>query len=232
MKASEKKEILEIFEARVRDSLIESHKKNTLKLNNLKPFKINRFLWHYLAAYLEGNTNPKSLAKVLVYPRVLGTSITTSFGVFMQGFLTDVLSAYGSTTSGIDIEFIGRDGRKKYCQLKSGPDAINRDDVKTIKDHFKGVINLAKTNKLKVDVNDMLFCVLYGEPEEKNTFMSELEKDYTVLVGNEFWTEFTNDESFYDDLIDKVSKVAKEVNMKSTVDQVINDLALDIKKIK
>ena len=60
--------------------------------------------------------------------------------------------------------------------------------------------------------------------------MTELERDYKVLVGNEFWTEFTGDDNFYSDLIDKVSEVAKEVNMKSTVDKVINDLAAEIKK--
>jgi hypothetical protein len=70
----------------------------------------------------------------------------------------------------------------------------------------------------------------YVEPEEKNSFMTEPERDYKVLIGNEFWTEFTGDDSFYYDLIDKVSEVAKEVNMKSTVDQVINDLAAEIKK--
>jgi len=232
LNASEKKKILEKFETWVKESLIKSHKKNTIKLNKLKSFKINPFLWRYLATYLEGNTNPESLAKVLVYPRVLGTSITTTFGSNMQSFITNELIAYGSTTSGIDIEFIGQDGRKKYCQLKSGPDAINRDDVKTIKDHFQGVRNLARTNNLKVEVNDMLFCVLYGEPEEKNTFMTELERDYKVLVGNEFWTEFTGDDSFYYDLIDKVAEVAKEVDMKSTVDQVINQLAEEIKGSK
>ena len=231
MKTSEKKVILEKFGVWVRESLIKNHKKNTLALSKLKSFKINPFLWRYLATYLEGNTDPDSLAKVLIYPRVLGTSITTSFGTNMQAFLTKDLEAYGSSTSGIDIEFIGQDGRRKYCQLKSGPDAINRDDVKTIKDHFKGVINLARTNNLRVDINDMLFCVLYGDPKEKNTFMIELQSDYKVLVGNEFWTEFTGDDSFYGELIDKVSEVAKEVNMKSTVDQVIKQLAAEIKAI-
>ena len=32
------------------------------------------------------------------------------------------------------------DGEKKYCQLKSGPDTINKDDVETIAGHFKSVI--------------------------------------------------------------------------------------------
>jgi len=229
---SEKQNILNKFQLWFKEGLIESHKKNTLKCAKLSTFNINPFTVNYLSNFLEGNSDPRSLAKVLVYPRVLGTSVSTTFGTQMQTFLTKVLDAYGSTTSGIDVEFIGRDGRRKYCQLKSGPDALNRDDVKTIKDHFKGVINLARTNNSMISVNDMLFCVLYGEPDRKNSFMKELEADYPVLVGNEFWTEFTGDEGFYNDLISKVSEVAKEVNMKSVVENVIDDLAQEIKDSK
>ena len=106
-----------------------------------------------------------SLAKVLVYPRVLGTSITTSFGTSMQKFISTVLKGYGSTTSGIDIEFIDQiDGRKKYCQLKSGPDALNNYDVTTIINHFKSAKRLAKTNNLIVSSEDFIFCTVYGEP--------------------------------------------------------------------
>lgn len=75
----------------------------------------------YLANFLTGNSSPKSIAKALIYPRILGTSITTSFGTNIQKFTNDVLDAFGSTTPGIDIEFIDRiDGHKKYCQMKSG----------------------------------------------------------------------------------------------------------------
>ena len=224
----EKQELLKKAEVFFQE-IIDGHYKNIVKLKSLKVFDINPFIWHYISNCLEGDSDPKSLAKALIYPRVLGTSITTSFGTKMQQFIT-TLGAYGSTTQGIDIEFTGSDGKKKYCQLKSGPNALNRDDVKTIADHFKGVRNLAKTNNLDVGLNDMLFCVLYGEPERKNTFIKELEKDYRVLVGNEFWTEFTGDPEFYDELIKKFSFLAQKVNMKSTVDEIVNQLAEEIQK--
>lgn len=224
----EKEELLNKAEAFFQE-IIDNHYKNIVKLKSLKEFDINPFLWQYLSNCLEGDSDPKSLAKTLIYPRVLGTSITTSFGQKMQQFIT-TLGAYGSTTQGIDIEFTGNDGKKKYCQLKSGPKALNRDDVKTIGDHFKGVRNLAITNNLDVGLNDLLFCLLYGEPERKNSFIKELEKDYRVLVGNEFWTEFTGDPQFYDDLINKVSYVAQKVNMKSTIDEVVNQLAKEIQE--
>lgn len=49
----------------------------------------------------------------------------------------------GSVGGGIDIEFVDSfDDRKKYCQLKSGPNTINKDDVITIKNHFQGIKTL------------------------------------------------------------------------------------------
>jgi hypothetical protein len=231
MNKKEKEEILLRFKEWFQDSLIESHRKNTEKLKDINEFNINPFLLYYLANYLEGNSTPKSLAKALVYPRVLGTSITTSFGTQMQTFITKVLGAYGSTTQGIDIEFVDQiDKRKKYCQLKSGPNAINKDDIKTIKDHFKGVKNLARTNNLQIDLTDLIFCLTYGEDSEKNSFIKELEKDYTVFMGKEFWHRFTGDKYFYRDLILAVGEIAKEVNMKDIVDEVINDLSKNIEK--
>lgn len=228
MEASQKEEILSKFKIWFKDGLIESHKANTLKLTSLDAFNINPFLLYYLSNFLEGNSDPKSLAKVLIYPRVLGTSVTTSFGTQMQTFLTTVLDAYGSTTKGIDIEFVDANGNRKYCQLKSGPNALNRDDVSTIKGHFDGVRHLARTNNMNVGINDMVFCLLYGEPHEKNAFVKELEKDYPVLIGKEFWHTFTGDEGFYQDLIDAVAEIAKEVDMKSLVEEVIDKLAKEI----
>ena len=113
-----------------KEVIVENHKKNTQKLK-LKDFNINPFLVKYLANYLTGSSNPEDIAKALVYPRVLGTSINTSFGTNLQKFCTTTLEGFSSTTSGIDIEFIDHiDGRKKYCQIKAGPNTINKDDIK------------------------------------------------------------------------------------------------------
>jgi len=231
MNKQEKENILVRFETWFRGSLIESHRKNTEKLKDISEFNINPFLLYYLSNYLEGNADPESLAKVLVYPRVLGTSITTSFGTQMQTFITVVLGGYGSTTAGIDIEFTDQlDKRKKYCQLKSGPNAINKDDVKTIKDHFKAIKNLGRTNNLKINLQDLVFCLTYGENHEKNSFVKQLEEEYTVYMGKDFWHRFTGDEHFYRDLILAAGKVAKEIDMKQIVDDVIKDLSITIEK--
>ena len=58
--------------------------------------------------------------------------------------------------------------------------------------------------------------------------VKELEKEYPVLIGKEFWQTFTGDEGFYQDLIAAVAEIAQEVDMKSLVDGVIDDLAKEI----
>jgi hypothetical protein len=227
MNEQERERLIKEFKTFFKDYLAENHKKNTLKLVDINEFQINPLLLYYLSSYLEGNTDPESLAKVLVYPRVLGTSITTTFGAGMQRFITRIMGAYGSTSSGIDIEFIDQlDGRKKYCQLKSGPNALNKDDITTINDHFKSIKNLARTNNLKVEYGDLVFSLIYGERKEVSTFIKALEnKGVVVYVGQEFWHHFTGDEHFYRELIIAAGQVAKEVNMKEAVNEVIAKLS-------
>lgn len=145
MNEIQKKEILEKAKMFFIEKIAVNHIKNTKKLISLKKFNFNPFLITYLANYLTGNNDPESIAKALIYPRVLGTSINTSFGTQIQEFCSNVLSGFASTTSGIDIEFIDEtDGRRKYCQVKSGPNTINKDDIETIVNHFTAVRNLAR----------------------------------------------------------------------------------------
>ncbi len=79
-------------------------------------------------------------------------------------------------------------------------------------------------------MSDLVFCLTYGDHSEKNSFIKELEKEYTIYMGKEFWERFTGDANFYKDLIGSASKVAKEINMKDVVDDVILELSKTIKK--
>lgn len=85
MTENQKNEIIESGKNYFRATIIPNHLKNLNGLT-LKSFNINPFIINYLAAFLCGNTKPESLAKALVYPRVLGTSINTSFGQNIQKF--------------------------------------------------------------------------------------------------------------------------------------------------
>lgn len=232
MNEVDKQKILEDFKAWWRDELAVSHKNNTVKLTDSSEFTINPFLWSYLAYFLNGKADSHSLAEVLLYPRALGTSINTIFGTRFQDFVTKYfIDTFGSSTSGIDIEFIDKlDGRKKYCQLKSGPNIVNKGDVTSVKNDFSAASRLARTNHLDVNVADYVFCLLYGEPWQKNSFVKQIEKDHVVYVGKEFWYHFTGDENFYEDLISSVGQIANQFDMKSIVDDTISELAKDIEQ--
>lgn len=231
MTDQEREEVIIKFKKWFKNSLIANHIKNTKKLKNIKELTINPFLTYYLANYFKGNSKPINLAKVIVYPRVLGTSINTSFGTHMQNFIVKVLGAYASPTEGLDIEFIDYlDGRRKYCQLKAGPNVINKDGVKTITDHFKGIKNRAKGNHSDIRITDLAFCLIYGENSEKNSFIKRLENDYEVYIGKDFWHRFTGDQDFYKHLINAAGEVAREMDMKDILQSVIEDLSKSIEK--
>ncbi|CVH22953.1 hypothetical protein I5L16_12845 [Serratia marcescens] len=210
------------------EKIAKSHIRNTIKLTNPKEFNINPFLNIYLSNFLTGNSSPESIAKALIYPRVLGTSITTSFGQHIQSFISEVLDGFGSTTSGIDIEFIDQvDGMKKYCQIKSGPNTINKDDVETIAGHFRGVINLGRTNNLKLGFENMIVGVIYGEELELSTHYKRITNQYhfPVIVGKDFWHRLTGDENFYKDLAEAIDDAVKDSDYSTELDTVIKSLA-------
>ncbi len=228
MTQKDKDEILIKAQSWFKESIAENHIKNTLKLSDIKQFNVNPFLLTYLSNFLEGNHNPQSIAKALIYPRVLGTSITTSFGTNIQKFTSTVLSSYGSTTAGIDIEFTDMiDGQKKYCQLKSGPDTINKDDVETIAGHFKDIIHLSKTNGMKLGFSNLIVGVIYGEAHNLNGHYKRISSQYhyDIVVGNDFWHRLTGDSEFYTDLIKAIGEVAIQADFKNNLDTVITELA-------
>jgi len=224
----DKKVILRNVKDWFAETIAANHIKNTLKLQHIKEFNVNPFLAVYIANFLTGNSDPKSIAKALIYPRALGTSITTSFGQNMQGFTSQVLGAFGSTTAGIDIEFIDQlDQQRKYCQLKAGPNTINKDDVETIAGHFSGVRNLARTNNLRIPREDMIVGIIYGEASELSSHYKRIttEYDYHVIVGRAFWHRLTGDADFYQDLISAVGEVAREANFAKELDEIVEKLA-------
>lgn len=237
MTKAERKRILGQVKEWFRTVIVPNHLKNTQKLESPSEFDINPFLTPYLAAYLSGELTPESVAKALLYPRVLGTSITTSFGTNMQKFISDVLkNSFGSMVTGIDIEFTDElDGRLKYCQVKLGSNTINRDDVETIHKHFKVARNLGRTNNAKVAHGDLVVGILYGEPGQESGHYKRLrdEYDYPLFIGQDFWHRLTGDIQFYADLRQAIADVAIEARGAALLGETIRQLAAtpEIKKL-
>lgn len=155
MNEDQKQAIIESGKQYFRTIIIPNHLKNLNKLH-LSSFDINPFLINYLAAFLCGDTQPVSLAKALVYPRILGTSLNTSFGQNVQVFISQLQEVVGGA-SGIDIEFVDAiDGRRKYCQCKAGPKTINKDDIATILGHFKYLMNKSRLDRMGLQFDDLV----------------------------------------------------------------------------
>jgi hypothetical protein len=221
-------EIVEKAKSFFKERIVPKHLANKKNLKDLKNFNINPFTHKYLAQFAFGNDDPESMAKALIYPRVLGTSISTTFGNQLQYFCNEVLSSFASTTSGIDIEYNDAfDGRHKYCQVKAGPTTINNDDVATIKGHFTAIKNLARVNRL-TGFNPMYDCVvgvLYGDEQSLSPSYKKIGEDYTVLVGDAFWEHLTGDSLFYGKLIGAFAEVAKEMDYSKILNKLIDEVA-------
>ena len=225
----DKQRILDSVHGFIVDTLYVHHRKNTEKCRHLKAFKINPLLLHYVASYGYGNDTAENLAKALVYPRVLCTSINTSFGTLIQDFCHQWLKeVYPTGVDGMDLEFNDAiDGRHKLCQLKAGPETINQGDPAVIVKHFKDYSNRAKKNGDKTFnfSTDGIVGIVYGTHDQINSWYKEIEKEgLTIYCGKEFWLHLTGDESFYDDLIAAFSDAGAKVKGKALIRSVIKDL--------
>lgn len=232
MTEEQKLSIIESGKQYFRQIIIPNHIKRLERLK-LKDFNINPFLVNYLAAFLCGNTEPRSLAKALIYPRILGTSINTSFGQNIQVFISSLAQVAGNASGidGIDIEFEDAiDGRKKYCQCKAGPQTINKDDIATVLGHFKHLHNKARLDRLNIQIDDMIVGVLYGEHNELSDHYNIINAHYPVYCGSEFWEHLTGDSQFYHRLAKAFGEVVEEDNIDGSelISNKIEEIAIEI----
>lgn len=232
MTEEQKQSIIESGKEYFRTVIIPNHIRNIERLR-LKDFNINPFLINYLASFLCGNTEPKSLAKALVYPRILGTSLNTSFGQNVQIFISGLEEVTGGASGieGIDIEFVDAiDGRRKYCQCKAGPQTINKEDIATILGHFKYILNKSRIDKMNLQIDDLVVGVLYGEENELSANYRVIASHYPVYCGATFWEHLTGDKDFYYRLSKAFGEVVDEdkINGSRLIKEKINEIANEI----
>jgi hypothetical protein len=196
-------ELLVIITEYFKDKIFENHKISALKKHSkLKSYKINPIIVKYLSKVLEDSFTPLGIAKALYYPRILGTSINTSFGTRIQNMFVELNLATGSLIKGMDIEFTDKvDNRKKWCQLKSGPNTINSEDVNPLLKKFTTVTNLARTNSMSMNNSDLILGVLYGEQDQLSQHYKKIDLQFPVIIGKEFWHRITGFPNFYDKLV-------------------------------
>lgn len=198
-------QLIEIITQYIEKNIFKQHMTTVVKKHSkLREYKINPIVVKYLSKVLVDNYTPEGVAKALYYPRVLGTSINTSFGTSIQKMFVILGIAEGSVIPGMDIEFMDKiDGRKKWCQLKSGPNTINFGDVKPMIEEFSKTIRLARTNTALrgVSNNDFIVGVLYGEEDQLSMHYKTINKIHPVIIGSDFWHRLTGFPDFYNKLV-------------------------------
>lgn len=223
-------EIVKYFQKNIFENHIEA---SLSKNSQLKSYNINPIVVRYLSEILEGNYSPIGVAKALFYPRVLGTSINTSFGTRIQNMFIDLNIASGSMIKGMDIEFIDQiDNRKKWCQLKAGPNTINSEDVNPLLKKFNDTINLARTNRAMKDINntDFIVGIIYGEESELSQHYKRINNTFPVIIGKDFWHRLTGYPNFYDNLIEALYSSIDTLNTKDVLNAGCEKLAKEIEE--
>jgi len=224
------RELLQIITKYFEDMVFENHKINTLTNHSkLKSYKINPIVVKYLSKVLEDDFTPLGIAKALYYPRVLGTSINTSFGTRIQSMFVELNLANGSLIKGMDIEFIDKvDNRKKWCQLKSGPNTINSEDVSPLLKKFTIVTNLARTNAMDMNNSDLILGVLYGEENQLSQHYKKIDTQFPVFIGKEFWHRLTGFENFYPKLVANLDLMILNIDTEDFFKRGYTELAREI----
>jgi hypothetical protein len=221
--------IVDYFEKNIFENHINASLKRHSKLKN---YNINPIVVKYLSKLLEGNYTPEGVAKALFYPRVLGTSINTTFGTRIQNMFVELQMAEGSIVKGMDIEFFDKvDKRKKWCQLKSGPNTINSEDVQPLIKKFTNTIQLARTNKALKGINnsDFIVGVLYGETAELSMHYKEIDKIHPVIIGKDFWHRITGYPKFYKGLVAALQICINSLDTKEMITKGCEALTNEIK---
>ena len=234
MNEKHKKAIINSGKEYFRTIIIPNHLRNLEKLT-LSSFNVNPFLINYLAASTCSNTEPMSLAKALVYPHILGTSLNTNFGQNIQIFISELQEIVGSPSGidGIDIEFVDAiDGRRKYCQCKTGPQTISTNDIATILGHFKCLMNKSGLDHMDLQFDDLIVGVLYGEKENLSANYRAIDAHYPVLCGAEFWERLTGDKNFYNRLAKAFGEVVEEdgIDGSALIMKKVEEIAEEIKQ--
>lgn len=222
-------EVVEFF----KKYIFENHISASLNYHSkLKNYKINPIVVKYLSKVLVDNYTAEGVAKALYYPRVLGTSINTSFGTNIQKMFVKLNLAEGSAIKGIDIEFLDKvDNRKKWCQLKSGPNTINSEDVNPLIKKFTNTIRLARTNDALIGStnNDFIVGVLYGESEDLSMHYKKIDEIHPVLIGKDFWHRITGFPNFYEKLVSSLHEMINNLETGDFIAKGFDELTGEIK---
>ncbi|OQY30083.1 MAG: cytosolic protein [Candidatus Cloacimonetes bacterium 4572_55] len=130
------------------------------------------------------------------------------FGGFLEELAificANVYNGKKSSAEGIDLEF-EKGGIRYIVSVKSGPNWGNSGQISKMRDNFKKVKRILRTNVSKINVVAVNGCC-YGKDNRPD------KGDYLKLCGQRFWDIISGDESLYTDIIEPLGHQAKEHN--------------------
>lgn len=174
----------------------------TTDKSSLDNYTYNPLILKFLSKLFNTEITNEGLAKALFYPKVLGTSISTSFGSKIKKILYDLGLVESTTRTGF-VFVDKKDSLKKYCVLKSGPNTINSGDIETLSDRLE---------KVRGKYDSLGVAIIYGENADLNTHYQKLKDTYQVYIGKDFWERLTGYENFYQNFISALDDRLDHIN--------------------
>ncbi|WP_312365570.1 PmeII family type II restriction endonuclease, partial [Sphingobacterium sp.] len=170
---------------------------------NFESYSANPFLLPYLSKIIEGEYNQRGIAKALFLPRVLMSSITTSFGAHIKQILVNNNLAESRSNRSNIISFIDQVTHQYTgCVIKAGPNTINSGDKSGIRTSLNGIQG----------VEHRVIGVIYGSENDLNQNYLRLQEEYEIFIGVDFWYRITGYEDFYVNLGERLRDLSESLN--------------------
>lgn len=221
----------------IKESFVTRAKKKLRDGCSLDNFIVHPFQLIMNAGGFLGATSSENLAKSLLLPHLMGTSLTTNFGDKMQKMCIAHLGAKASGINGMDIEFKDKlTGKETVAQLKAGPNTINAGDVNPIITDMISARRLLRQNRTN-EMPVFAMCITYGtEPDLSGHYLLIKRTDIgdqdgvPTYVGKDFWRRLTGEENFYGELVELFNEAFHSENFEENVLSSTNHLALEIEQ--
>jgi hypothetical protein len=219
----------EEFAEKIKEKLMTGH--------DLDSFKINPLVLTALSSGVFGEQTPLNMARALLYPRVFGTSISTTFGDRMQVMCVRYLGAQASSTPGMDIEFNDKvEPRSIIMQLKAGPNTINSEDVVPIVTKMNNAYRLLQRNGTQ-SMPTFTMGITYGDISEISGHYRKIasstvgvQANIPILIGQDFWNRLTGNSTFYAEMIALFVELFEEEDYSELLEADLNRLATEIER--
>lgn len=183
--------------------------------------------------FLAVGLSPKSMAKALVYPKVL--ELCVSSGIGSDDFLWQIsrVSQRISINEHQFLEFVDAiDGRKKYAWCTFSR-MLSRHDMNRLLCCFKDILKERSQNDPAFLIDDLVVGVLFGDPIKLSAEFRTLQTTYPVYCGREFWEHITGDKLFYKRLMKAFFDVVEEEQTEGSdlIRQKVKEIAQEIEEI-